>query len=361
MMRPAAAGTPDRQAGGTTNTYGETQVDIRGTDAPAGASVDLIDPETIDPDTIDPDTIDPDTIDPDTIGFGPWAGPSRDDRPIDRCDPGPQAARIVARICAIHETLRRQPELAPSDAVNRLFSELVELCGPHGGDLSAQSGRVLGDARIAARLGDLHELCAQGEYLLEAHWSRRVAAAGDPTAELTGFPYLDNYRDLTRLEINLLRCFGVEPAQARRICFLGAGPLPLSAICLHQELGVEIDVVDRDPEAVALGEACVRALLGEGGVHVHEGEAADFDRVGECDVVVLGALAGLRPEAKDVILSGLRARLRPGSVLLVRSAAGMRRVLYPAIGSAEMGGWDQLGVLHPLNDVINSVIVLRRR
>lgn len=277
-------------------------------------------------------------------------------------EPGPVAdvAQLVARVASIHENLRQQPQLAPSAAINALFSELVELCGPHGGDLSPRSGQVLDDHRISARLGDLHEVCAQGEYLLEAHWARRIVAALDPTAELRGFPYLANYQDLTRLEINLLRCFGVEPAAARRICFLGAGPLPLSAICLYQELGVQVDVVDRDPEAVDLGGACVQALLPPGAVRMHLADAADFEQAADSDVVVLGALAGLQPEAKELILAQLRDRLRPGTVLVVRSAAGMRRLLYPAIGSAELGGWEQLGVLHPLNDVINSVIVLRR-
>ncbi|MBT0771866.1 hypothetical protein KIH74_23190 [Kineosporia sp. J2-2] len=270
------------------------------------------------------------------------------------------AEQLAARVATIYENLRQQPGLAPSTMVDRLFTELVGLCGEDGGDLSPRAARVLGDQRVASRLAGLHEICAEGEYLMETHWARRIAEADKPREELAGFPYLGNYRELTRLEINLLRCFGVEPATARRICFLGAGPLPLSAICLYEELGVPVDVVDRSEEAVVLGSACVNALLGRGRVRFHLADAARFEQVAGADVVVLGALAGLEPDAKNAILAALWQRLDPGTVLLVRSAAGLRRLLYPAVGTRDLGGWEQLGVLHPLNDVINSVIVLRR-
>ena len=272
------------------------------------------------------------------------------DSPVDLAD----------RVATLYESLRSQPDLAPSSIVDRLFGELVELCGEHGGDLSPRVARVLDDERIVSRLTGLHEVCAEGEYLLETHWSRRIAAAGAPREELAGFPYLENYRELTRLEINLLRCFGVEPSAAQRICFLGSGPLPLSAVCLYDELAVPIDVVDHSSEAVTLGSACVQALLGPGRLSFHLADAAEFEPVAEADIVVLGALAGLDPEAKNAILKSLWQRLGPGSVVLVRSAAGLRRLLYPAVGAQELSGWEPLGVLHPLNDVINSVIVLRR-
>jgi nicotianamine synthase len=277
------------------------------------------------------------------------------DRSVDQA----YAEQLAGRVATIYESLRGQPGLAPSTMVDRLFTELVELCGDDGGDLSPRAARVLGDERITSRLAGLHELCAEGEYLMETHWSRRIAAADQPPEVLEQFPYIGNYRELTRLEINLLRCFGVEPGKARRICFLGAGPLPLSALCLHEELGVPVDVVDRSAEAVALGSACVNALIGRGAVRFHLAEAAEFEQVAEADVVVLGALAGLDQEAKNAILASLWQRLGPGAVLLVRSAAGLRRLLYPAVGTHDLGGWEQLGVLHPLNDVINSVIVLR--
>ncbi|MCE0538492.1 hypothetical protein LWF15_23615 [Kineosporia rhizophila] len=294
----------------------------------------------------------------------------REVAPGDEHGPAAEVEQLAVRVAEIYEKLGRQPGLEPSADVDRLFTELVGLSSEHGGDLSAQAVRVLQHERIAAELPGLHEVCARGEYLMETHWARRIVAADKPRDELEGFPYLDNYRDLTRLEINLLRCFGTEPLAARRICFLGAGPLPLSAVCLYEELGVPIDLVDHSAEAVALGSACVAALLGAntgadpgaaaGGVRFHRAEASEFAGVAEADVVVLGALAGLDAKSKQAILGSLWQRLRPGAVLLVRSAAGLRRLLYPAVGAGELQGWEQLGVLHPLNDVINSVIVLRR-
>lgn len=49
----------------------------------------------------------------------------------------------------------------------------------------------------------------------------------------------------------------------------------------------------------------------------------------EFDVVFLAALVGMNTTSKLAVLAGLVAKMRPGALVAVRSAKGLRAVLYP--------------------------------
>ncbi|KAH7510764.1 hypothetical protein FEM48_ZijujUnG0090700 [Ziziphus jujuba var. spinosa] len=48
-----------------------------------------------------------------------------------------------------------------------------------------------------------------------------------------------------------------------------------------------------------------------------------------------------------------------GGILLVRSAKGARAFLYPVVEEHDLVGFDILSI-HPTNDVINSVVLVRK-
>lgn len=52
--------------------------------------------------------------------------------------------------------------------------------------------------------------------------------------------------------------------------------------------------------------------------------------------------------------------MRPGAMLLARSARGLRTLLYPPVDLRAMPGFEVLEVVHPTDDVVNSVVVARR-
>ena len=53
--------------------------------------------------------------------------------------------------------------------------------------------------------------------------------------------------------------------------------------------------------------------------------------------------------------------MSPGAVLLARSARGMRSLLYPAIEPAAFDGFELQAVVHPVDEVVNSVVLARAR
>ncbi|HEY8524626.1 MAG TPA: nicotianamine synthase family protein [Acidimicrobiales bacterium] len=260
----------------------------------------------------------------------------------------------VAALRSLHRRLADQPHLRPGPEVDGLFGALVRLVLDT--PLDREPG-VLGAPVVQAIRASLHALCSEGEYQLELAWARRIAASPAPRRELARFPYADNYRRLARLELDLLA--EVTDGRPRRVAFIGSGPLPLSSLLVAGELGAPVDNVDRDPAAVALGERVARALGSALAFRCADVTALTATDLGAYDVVILAALVGASGAEKRAVLDRLAATMAPGTVLLARSARGLRSLLYPAIDPAALAGFELQTVVHPVDDVVNSVVLAR--
>lgn len=283
------------------------------------------------------------------------AGPDRNIAP---------SGSLSGRILSLYERLRAQSDLAPSPRVNMLFADLVSACLHTDAE---QVASALSDPRIGRMRPDLIQLCAQGEFLLEDAWVRRVLAAADPDAETAAFPYLRNYEQLARLELHALAGAGHRPEATHRLCFVGGGPMPLSAILLCRALGVDVTVVDRDREAVELSRRLVDRLNLAQRISILSADAASTadmaPAVAGCDVVVVAALVGTTQTQKRAALRAITMSVEPGTHVVIRSANGLRSLLYPVVDIADVhdAGLTPELLLHPLGEVINSVLVARRR
>lgn len=269
---------------------------------------------------------------------------------------GPETRRTVDRLIALRHRLERT-DLRPCDAVDAAFGELVGLCCHPPAGCTAH---VLD--RIAPHADALRTLASTGEGHMEAHWARRIAGDADPDAALERFPYLGNYHDLVRLETGALAALGLPGP--RRAVVLGSGPLPLTGLVLAERYGADVLHVDRDPTAIEAGDAVAAAV----GIPARS-LVADLDgplppelvtELRAADLVLVGALVGTDRAAKDAITARLAAAA-PDAVLLVRSAAGLRTLLYPEVTPADLPHLDVLLEVHPRTDVVNSVLVGRPR
>lgn len=205
--------------------------------------------------------------------------------------------------------------------------------------------------RIRPILPSLRRVSSESECCLEAYWnSHIVARAQDPKEALKllkSFPYFQNYIELARLELYSL--YAVEPALPSRIAFLGSGPLPLTSMCLLRSLRDGIisqapplmdedeekegpTVVNVDHDATALASStilCEKLGAWTQGMIFQCSDASSALDLGVFDVVFLAALVGVTQQAKEEIIISVARRMRPGALMVVRSAFGLRTVLYP--------------------------------
>lgn len=262
-------------------------------------------------------------------------------------------ALTADRIVHVTDELAALPHLRPDPRTNALFGDLVQavLSAP-----DRQARDILAHPEVDSRGSTIRDLSARGETALEHAWAQHIATATDPRAALATFPYLDNYDRLTALEVRLLTHAGGLP---KSVAVLGCGPLPLSALGYADALGCPVVGMDRDPAAVLLGQQ-VCAQVASATVRVEQADAVEVDLAGY-DAVVLAALVGETTSAKATLLHRLASTMQPGAMLLARSARGLRTLLYPPVDLREMPGFEVLEVVHPTDDVINSVVVARRR
>jgi hypothetical protein len=249
--------------------------------------------------------------------------------------------------------------------------------------------QVLSHPGVQAVLPSLRQICAEAESCLELHWAEHVLSGEAQTpdevlARLQTFPYYANYEELTRLE--LCAILSATKTPPRRVAFTGSGPLPLTSLCLLQSLKqivpnllvpaaeaedaanpVVVLNVDYSPPAIA---ASLRLSLALGPTaHGMEFLCADAASsagrdLADFDVVYMAALVGVSQAEKEGIVLSVIARMRPGALLVVRSAWGLRTCLYPEVDLATdalLGRLELCVVVHPYGGVVNSVVVARVR
>ena len=199
---------------------------------------------------------------------------------------------------------------------------------------------------------------------------------------LLKFPYHGNYVDLVRMEMNAIA--SVRPDSVTgNFAFLGSGPLPLTSLCISHHLKSEcVTCYNFDQDAMAITTAItVCKVLGHSPqtmcFQCASAGSPDVD-LGCFDIVYMAALVGACSRHKHEIMADVVKRMKPGALVVMRSAHSLRRLLYPVrtlrlrlpgniyshrsqvveiTENMASIGLRTLLVVHPFNHIINSVVI----
>jgi hypothetical protein len=258
-------------------------------------------------------------------------------------------AELIACVLRAHEVLGGESDLSPRNprinaALSALVAGILEGCQPH------DARAVLDDPRVRAIRDQLIERLAAAEGEMERCWGDRFCArAGLTPGDLGEFTYWDCYRLQVSAELSRLPS-DLEFGPGQSIAFVGAGPLPLSAVIMHLHTGKAVTCIDRDADACALArELCRKAGLEGVTVTCADGRAYDY---AQSPMVFVASLV---PE-KGQVMRCIRERC-PRARVALRTAEGLRTLLYNPIDEAELArmGCNYLGrTQHPA--VINTTL-----
>ena len=216
--------------------------------------------------------------------------------------------------------------------------------------------QILSDSKVVDIIPHLRKLCSDGEYQLEAHWAQKVCccktheeggclvshlvfhvAQADlnivANEMLLTFPYHKNYVDLVRMEMNAIA--SVKPDfTSQTFAFLGSGPLPLTSLCISRHLKSECVTcynIDQDAMAITTAVETCEALGHSPETMCFQCASAGSPEIdlGCCDIVYLAALVGSCSRHKREIVADVVKRMKPGALVVMRSAHSLRRLLYP--------------------------------
>lgn len=200
-------------------------------------------------------------------------------------------------------------------------------------------------------------LCADHIFREECAWSGRISASPDPWAELLRCPNYCNYLQLCAMEIHsILALTGQTP---KRLLFAGSGAVPITSVLFVTGFQLAVDNLEVDREAFVLGRHLVRQLGKAETMGFIHSDLRDFTDLELYDVVCLAALVGLCPEEKREITAHLSRHMRSDALLLVRSAHGLRSLLYPPVDVEDLMGFIPQLVLRPYTTVMNSVLIAK--
>lgn len=236
-------------------------------------------------------------------------------------------------------------DLTPSDEVNALFTRLVgeavETRKPH----SLKSDQV----------ERLQVISSDAEYEMEKYWANEIIASADPHSKLQEFPYIQNYHELTKLEIQSLN--GCTDHEEHRFLFIGGGPMPLTAIAMALDFGIKSVVIDTDREAVELSAKLVEKIGLADFIDIRHVSGEDFD-YSDFNVIFVAALAGLQKEVKDKIFNQIKKTAKKGTHILARSSWNNREVLYKPLDD-QIYSFKPIIKVDPYNDIVNSIVIMK--
>lgn len=251
----------------------------------------------------------------------------------------------TAELQTLYTQLSQLPNLHPQAHTNSLFTRLVELV--------LRTPNLTGSP--AQDSAPLHEICAKGEYELEKYWAMRVCQAEKAWHTLQTFPYYINYERLVALEWSAL----ATPSPNSDVLFCGGGPLPLTAILLAQRYRMICTILDQEPEAVRIATTLLRRLGLHDRIRYLSSSIAEYQAFNAYDVIYLAALTGVTEKEQRQNISHIYTKARPETRVILRSSWGSRTLLYKPLMSDLDGWYKRIAEIHPLNDIVNSVVILQ--
>ncbi|MDZ7839223.1 MAG: nicotianamine synthase family protein [Gammaproteobacteria bacterium] len=197
------------------------------------------------------------------------------------------------------------------------LEELLPLLAPS--DIDA----LIGHPEYVAVRAKLIRACAETWFQRECDLASRAL---DDESSLTLRTLFDDHipRDAYADELAVLR--SIEP---RNILIIGSGACPMSAIVIQDAFPAAAVVgMDRSPRACELSARLLTAY-GHRNVTILRGDAAGPIDVQRFDCILLALTVGIDEADKRRIIRSLRGAADPAATLVVRTAAGWGRVLYP--------------------------------
>ena len=183
---------------------------------------------------------------------------------------------------------------------------------------------LIGHPDYTAIRSVLVRACAETWFERECDLARRTLAdTSSPT--LRGLFGDHIPRDAYADELAVLR--GLQP---RSILIVGSGACPMSAIVIqHAFPAATVVGMDRSTQACELASRLL-AACGLENVTIVNGDATNAPDIERFDCILLALTVGIDESEKRHIIHSLCRAAHPNAVLVVRTAAGWGRVLYPA-------------------------------
>lgn len=234
-----------------------------------------------------------------------------------------KTAYAIRTIEDAYKVLSEEEDLSPRNpAVNDTLSRLVQTLSKDYSDDDVN--RILLDPRVREMRGHMLEKLAQAESAMELYWAKEFSKHTTITQEdMERFWYWENYSDLVGVESKHIPNQIYTPGES--ICFVGSGPLPLTAIVLNQQTGRNVTCVDIDPAACEASSIFLKKAGYDKSIRVVCANGAEYNFEKHPAVLI----ASLVPNKNDVVRRICETHATP--CIGLRSAERLHTLLYDPV------------------------------
>jgi len=277
----------------------------------------------------------------------------------------------LTRAANTYAFLERQTDLSPRNGeLNKMLHGFVtDTMRPRSKE---ETIAILNAPTLREIAPGLRRLLGRAEYEMEQYCANAMIGnepnAQERYASYPHFIYRKNYEALVASELHAMRWWIKQPPLKKdreSVAFVGAGPLPISAIMFHKRTGLPVTCVDSDERAFTLGRDLIFHLsatnpqMKDLHKHVHYVHAAgeDHDYVTHPIVFIASLVAQKAPVVMQIVRSSHTV-----STTVIRTAEGLSTLLYQPEGCAP--GQEEYNVYltgktRPTARAINSSLVYR--
>lgn len=276
------------------------------------------------------------------------------------------AENVITEIVAVHDMLIQEEDISPQNQrINAALGRLVEVLMQKYS--AVQIAAIMDDERVMCRRPTLLARLSAAETAMERFWAERFTRMpGLCLANLVEFTYWTNYQRLVGNELRTLErshaCLSVMASQSPcsaeckgeecgSVVFVGAGPLPLSAILLHTTTGLRVHCVDIDSEACELTGKLLHKL-GLHNMHVIHADGGVLEYNGVSAIFIASLVSD-----KERVIRRIRAR-NTNAVIALRSSEGLSTLLYEPVNTRalEASGFRTVAQTPPDRKTINTTL-----
>lgn len=239
-------------------------------------------------------------------------------------------------------------DLHPCEEVNAVMSRLTTYCCDQSHMNSSSTTNQIEMTRAKSAIAEVE---------LEKHWSKIFLASQIKLPNLQDFIYYSNYNDLTDLEYANIKLYKNKINNA---LFIGGGALPLTAIILANKFDIKVTILEIDNSSYELSQKLITKLGLENKIQIINVNAHNYNYYGDYDVIYLAAMVGDGQVQKDNLINIIANQVHTETILLVRSAFGMKELLYSPYYFKSNPNFKLLSEIRPHNHIVNSFYVLQK-
>lgn len=170
-------------------------------------------------------------------------------------------------------------------------------------------------------------------------------------SSLKEFLYWKCYESLVEIEEKGLK--KITNALPRSMVFVGAGPLPLTALLWHSVTKGEVVCLDYNPEVVKQSTELIKRLGKEDNIKIFEADGCVFDYQGMDFIMIASLVPNKIDIIKQISLTSANA------IIGIRSAEDLHTLLYEPVKEEELKGLQFLSQTKATKETINCTVFVK--